>query len=492
MGVAASLLAQLSAGAFDNAPVSVQGFTPLALPGTTNGVFLSGNAAAEVGTGILGGERVIVLAFRGSDDRQDWINDLRDINADYATFAPLVAALDAYAAATFQTVVVTGHSLGAALAQVFMSQHPAGGAVTYEAVAFASPGALIAPAIDPRITTYNVIDDPVVFLGDNRKDIGDLVASNPLVARAFADKLTAVTPLTTSDVLDSIPFLTANYVTRGDIVLMDPGGRDKLTLQTLLTNADFNEHSLTTYLPLVGLFNDPANQGAAPTATAAAAATVGTAARGILRVDFSDIERNADALRLDKGFATASYLSELVQKAGQATTPALIVASLLEGAIPTSARLDSLTAFSAEQFQSYQRLGVQDARLGPYEALGRAFAETSGFKAKYASGDDATYVNVAYLSIFKTNATSAQVTHFLEQDAYLEKLYLTAGLSAADSALAARGAVVGQMIGFATLPADSALNKAATAFLIDASDGQVQYGVPLAGIGSTIAADWGV
>ena len=174
------------------------------------------------------------------------------------------------------------------------------------------------------------------------------------------------------------------------------------------------------------------------------------------------------------------------------TTPALIVASLLEGTVPTSARLDSLTAFSSEQFQYYQRLGVQDARLGPYEALGRAFAATDGFKAQYGSGGDATYVNAAYLAIFKTNPSSAQATHFLEQDAYLETTYLNAGLTAAESALAARGAVVGQMIGFATLPADSALNKAATAFLFDASDGQVQYGVPLAGIGSTIAADWGV
>lgn len=492
MGVAASLLAHLSAGAFDDAPVSAPGFTPLDLPGTTNGVFLSENAAAEVGIGIVGGERVIVLAFRGSDDRQDWINDLRDINADYSKFAPLIAAVEAYAAANFHTVVVTGHSLGAALTQVFMANHPAGGAVNYEAVAFASPGALITPALDPRITTYNVIDDPVVFLGDNRKDIGNLVASSPLVAHAFAAKLTAVTPLTTSDVLDSVPFLTADYVTRGDIVLMNPGGRDKLTLPTLLINADFNEHSLATYLPLVGLFNDPANQEIVATASAAASATVGTAARGVLRVEFSDIERNADALRLEKGFATTSYISELVQKAGVSTTPALIVASLLEGTVPTSARLDSLTAFSSEQFQYYQRLGVQDARLGPYEALGRAFAATDGFKAQYGSGGDATYVNAAYLAIFKTNPSSAQATHFLEQDAYLETTYLNAGLTAAESALAARGAVVGQMIGFATLPADSALNKAATAFLFDASDGQVQYGVPLAGIGSTIAADWGV
>ena len=492
MGVAASLLAQISAGAFDNAPVSAGGFTPLNLAGTTNGVFLSENAAAEIGTGIVGGERVIVLAFRGSDDRQDWINDLRNINADYAKFAPLIAAVDAYAAANFYTVVVTGHSLGAALTQVFMSNHPAGGAVNYEAVAFGSPGALVAPALDSRITTYNVIDDPVVFLGDNRKDIGDLVGSNPLIARAFADKLTAVTPLTTGDVLDSVPFLTQNYVTRGDIVLMNPGGREKLTLQTLLTNADFNEHSLLTYLPLVAAAVDPANQSSAPTATAASNTTVGTAAQGVLRVQFSAIERNADALRLDKGLTTTSYISELVQKAGQSTTPALIVASLLDGVTPASGRLDSLTAFAAEQFQSYQRIGVQDARLGPYEALGRGFASTDGFKAKYGAGDDASYINSAYLSVFKTGATSAQTTHFLEQDAYLEKLYLNAGMSTADSALAARGAVVGQIIGFATLATDSALGKAATAFLVDASDGQVQYGVPLAGTGSTIAADWGV
>lgn len=79
----------------------------------------------------------------------------------------------------------------------------------------------------------------------------------------------------------------------------------------------------------------------------------------------------------------------------------------------------------------------------------------------------------------------------MEQDANFEKIYVNAGLSAADAALYARGDVVGQMIGFATIPTDSALNKAATAFLVDASDGQVQYGVPLASIGSMVAADRG-
>ena len=41
-------------------------------PAFPNGVYINDNAAASVATGMLNGEEVLVLAFRGSDDQQDW------------------------------------------------------------------------------------------------------------------------------------------------------------------------------------------------------------------------------------------------------------------------------------------------------------------------------------------------------------------------------------------------------------------------------------
>lgn len=489
MAIAAQTLALISAGAYDNAPVSVAGFDPLSLSGTVNGVFLSANVAAEVSTGIIGGERVLVLAFRGSDDRVDWLNDLRGINADYATFAPLISAVDAYAKAHFMTVVATGHSLGGAMVQVFMDQHPAGGAVTYEGVSFASPGALIYPGDDARVTNYAVVDDPLVFLGTHRYDVGKLAKSNDLVANALAQQLASSTPLSVQDVLDSIPYLAADYVNRGETVVLNPGGRDPLTLQTIL-KGDPKEHAIELYQALVPGAVDPANQITAPTSSATAKTTVDTAVRGVLREVVSAVEVNADAARIDKGLSQSTFVSELVDQAQRSTAPALVVAAFIEGVTPTSARLDGLASFAGNQYDAYLKLGVQDARLGPYEALGLGFASTSEFQAKYGSGSDSVYVAAAYNGAFGRAASGVQIEHFLAQDSYLEKLYLDAGISAGDAALRARGAVVGQMLGVAAQESGNAYITAANAFLVDASDGSVTYGAKL--IGVSASADMGL
>jgi len=57
----------------------------------SSGVFQNENAAAAVLTGTLGGQDVLVLAFRGSDDPTDWKNDFQNINADYPKFDKLFA-----------------------------------------------------------------------------------------------------------------------------------------------------------------------------------------------------------------------------------------------------------------------------------------------------------------------------------------------------------------------------------------------------------------
>ncbi len=143
-------LAQLSLAAYGDVPAGLPaGFTPLGAEvlaidpadgSFAGGVFRNGNAAALVTAGTVDGLPTLVLAFRGTDDREDSLNDLRDINASYGNFAGLVAAVDAYAAqAGFAQVAATGHSLGGAMAQLYMAEHPdLPGGVAHEAVTFGS------------------------------------------------------------------------------------------------------------------------------------------------------------------------------------------------------------------------------------------------------------------------------------------------------------------------------------------------------------------
>ena len=229
MGAFAATLATISAATYSNSLAGLPpGFTGLALPGTFGGVYLNENAAASVTTGVLDGQNVVVLAFRGSDDRADWLNNLRNINADYAKFAPLIAAVEQYAAQNNLPVLVTGHSLGGGLAQVFMANHPETGALSYQAVTFGSPGALIAPASDPRITSFEIADDLIPYVGEYRLDIGAKASGDLVYANAVASVAAGASggSLSLGDVAGSLSTFTANYVSRGETVLLpDSDGR---------------------------------------------------------------------------------------------------------------------------------------------------------------------------------------------------------------------------------------------------------------------------
>ncbi len=230
MGAYAATLATISAATYTNNLAGLPGgFGPVALAGTVGGVFVSENAAASVTTGTLDGQAVVVLAFRGSDDRQDWINNLRNINADYAKFAPLIAAVEQYAAQNNLPVIVTGHSLGAGLAQVFMSEHPEKGTVSYQAVTFGSPGALLPAAPDARITSFEIADDLIPYVGEYRAAIGAKAIGNELYANTLAAVAVGASgSLTPEDVLNAIPTLTANYVNRGETVLLPDSDGQRL------------------------------------------------------------------------------------------------------------------------------------------------------------------------------------------------------------------------------------------------------------------------
>lgn len=262
-------LARISAVAYQDGLFTLPGgFAPLAdgalnlSPGAgesyAGGVYRNANAAAQVLTGQLNGSPTLVLAFRGSDDREDSINDLRNINADYPDFARLIAAVDGYAVQVgYGQVAITGHSLGGTMAQLYMESHADTAAIRYRAATFGSPGALIADGPDPRIANLRIADDPAVYLGENRRDIGAELRINPLFATVavFAGP-DAFPGLTSLDVLNSLGSLTQDYENRGTDITLPRANGSFAPLRSLIDvgGADPAEHKVATYISRLTTF----------------------------------------------------------------------------------------------------------------------------------------------------------------------------------------------------------------------------------------------
>lgn len=116
--------------------------------------FVNRNAAAFVRETVVGGERTLALVFRGSNPTQpsDWLDNILDINRHYRLMRPLIEAVRAYVRREgISRVLVAGHSLGGAMVELFMHEHPDEAEVTYAGCAFGSPGARL-PANTPQDT----------------------------------------------------------------------------------------------------------------------------------------------------------------------------------------------------------------------------------------------------------------------------------------------------------------------------------------------------
>jgi pimeloyl-ACP methyl ester carboxylesterase len=260
-------LAQLSLDAYSDVPVALPpGFTlpdaaslPITLgPGESfaNGVFRNANVAALTAETVLDGQETLVIAFRGADDAADRLSALQGINADYPLFASLIAAVDASAAnGNYQQVVVTGHSTGGSLAQIYMEAHPdQPGSITYQADTFGSPGAILPPGSDARLTNFVIADDPVMTLGAYRGEIGDALRSSDLLAEAAARQAAAELPGVSEDqVLATLGSLTVNYANRGDIIILPGKNQDISPAANIagLARLDTDQHAAELYASTV-------------------------------------------------------------------------------------------------------------------------------------------------------------------------------------------------------------------------------------------------
>lgn len=136
----------------------------------------------------------------------------------------------------------------------------------------------------------------------------------------------------------------------------------------------------------------------------------------------------------------------------EAKFAALASTLFLTGAWPDKQQLQSQAKFATDQNDYYKNvLQVSNPAIGAYEALGVAYSSSPLFQQRYPSvaADKAVFVSDMYRYVFERSGTAAQIEHFQKQIAYFEKLYLGAGITATLATQQAKGAVVGQMLGFA-------------------------------------------
>ena len=217
----------------------------------------------------------------------------------------------------------------------------------------------------------------------------------------------------------------------------------------------------------------------------------------------STIEQSVTlTLLFDKQVPLAIGASAAIQipdwsAAAKTTIPALIVTDFILGLTPTSAKLQSLAEFALTQYNSYAAAGVSDPSIGPFEALGLGLSKTPELSANFGSGSDTSFVLSTYREAFDRDANISQVVHFQSQLTYFKELYLGVGIDLTAATLGARGAVVGQMLGFAAAESGNAYSEAAQMLLLNSSNGGTvrpvnllgTYGINESGSPGTVVAN---
>ena len=241
-----------------------------------------------------------------------------------------------------------------------------------------------------------------------------------------------------------------------------------------LTPAQVTQDLAASALPMglpvaqqgAGLIQAPGAVALALGNTAITAQAVSTIYDAVLRSVPSTGTAAQYAAEINAGTLTlAQFESQLFAQAATTTVPALVTYNAFYGALPGSAGLDFLTAYTAGlPAEGFSTLNI-------WVNLGASFAANGSFGAAYAALTRTAFVDSAYATIFG-QAPSADAEATLVNSLGFYATY-------AGSELGARGAVEGVMLYLADQQANSPYALAAASFLQHAAAGTAQYQVNL-------------
>jgi hypothetical protein len=144
------------------------------IPYAATGAFVGGENGAAVALVGRSGDSLFV-AFRGTDDDTD-IDYWGRLPQYYEFYRPLINSLSSYISgdSSIRHVYVTGHSLGGAMAELFVANDAYWPNVDVEAVTFAPMGLYDGPdAPDDRITNVVIDQDFIRFSSEGGVVLGD-------------------------------------------------------------------------------------------------------------------------------------------------------------------------------------------------------------------------------------------------------------------------------------------------------------------------------
>jgi hypothetical protein len=187
----------------------------------SNGHYVNSNASALVASADFNGSNVLMISFRGSDDNSDWVTNLTDINRHFELFNSLSnAAESALHSGTYDAILVTGHSLGGAMTECYLSTYSDPNVF---GISWGSPGIIDStPTADNRLINYVFTDDGVAWLGSQRTEIADSVSLTSL--GAFATVLDGLGVGKTVSLAVALNNLDTNYQHDGTTAIIDTSG----------------------------------------------------------------------------------------------------------------------------------------------------------------------------------------------------------------------------------------------------------------------------